>query len=171
MEPPPPLGSVEAITPELDTAVRFSSWYESRKLSRSTAFRLLSISGIEPEKRRVEGSRSPVSFLTDHQKQVMDHLAFELERGKTMAELETRITKAQDVSSPPESPMEEASPAVLVQRLQVLDLAQATGLGLSTAEIAWVLGVRPGSSSFVRGRVRVDRQSRNCWTVQVVDPS
>jgi hypothetical protein len=158
-----------AINPEVDSAVRFSSWYEEKGLSRSTAFRLLSISGIEPEKRRVEGSRSPVSFLSGDQQQKLDFLALELKNGKTLPELESRIVKAQDVSRSPESAPEEApltKPSHLLQRLQALELAQRTGLGLSTAEVSWLLGVRPGSSSFVRGNVVIERQSRNCWTVQ-----
>ena len=157
------------INPEVDTAVRFSTWYEDKGLSRSTAFRLLSISGIEPEKRRVEGSRSPVSFLSGDQQQKLDFLALELKNGKTLPELESRIVKAQGDAKLPDPAPEEApltKPSHLLQRLQALELAQRTGLGLSTAELSWLLGVRPGSSSFVRGNVVVERQARNCWTVQ-----
>jgi len=159
---------MKAITPEVDSAVRFSAWFEGQGLSRSTAFRLLSISGIEPERRRVASSRSPVSFLSAEQQEKLDFLALELKNGKTLPELESRIVKAQaDVKLPDPAP-EEAPPEPyhLLQRLQALELAQRTGLGLSTQEVSWLLGVRPGSSSFVRGNVVIERQSRNCWTVQ-----
>jgi hypothetical protein len=55
--------------------LRLSDWWESRDVPRSTAFRLLKVAGLEPEKVRAEGSRSPVSFLTADQVQVLDALA------------------------------------------------------------------------------------------------
>lgn len=161
---------MEAITPEVDEAVRFSAWYESKGLARSTAFKLLAASGLELERRRVEGSRSPVSFVSSDHRQKLDFLADQLASGKSLAELERRIVKAQDVSTPPE-PTEEpiTKPALLFQRLQALELAQNTGMGLTTNEVAWILGVRPGASSIVRGNVLVEKQARNCWTVSPMD--
>jgi hypothetical protein len=160
---------LEPITPEVDDAVRFSAWYESKGIARSTAFKLLSASGLELERRRVEGSRSPVSFVSSDHRQKLDFLADQLNSGKSLAELERRIVKAQEVSTPPETEEPITKPALLFQRLQALELAQNTGMGLSTAEVAWILGARPGSSSFVRGNVLVERQARNCWTVSPMD--
>lgn len=164
---------MEAITPDIDAAVRFSSWHEEAGLSRSTAFRLLAISGVELEKRRVDGSRAPVSFVTADQRAKLDFLALELKSGKTLPELESRIVKAQTVSGHPETVQDStpdplAKPAQLLQRLQALKLAQETGLGLSTQELAWLIGAKPGSASFVRGKVLVERQARNVWSVQAV---
>lgn len=162
--------ALDAITPEVDDAIRFSAWYESKGLARSTAFKLLALSGLQLERRRVEGSRSPVSFVSVEDQKRLNFLADQLASGKSLSELERRIVKVQDVSIPPE-PAEEpiAKPALLFQRLQALELAQNTGMGLSTAEVAWILGARPGSSSFVRGNVLVERQARNCWTVSPMD--
>lgn len=163
---------MEAITPEVDGAVRFSTWYASKGLARSTAFKLLALSGLELERRRVEGSRSPVSFVSVEDQKRLNFLADQLASGKSLAELEKRIVKVQDVSTPPE-PAEEpiTRPALLFQRLQALELVQATGLGLTTAELSWILGVSPGSgaTSFVRGKVLVEKQARNCWTVSPMD--
>lgn len=160
---------MEAITPEVDGAMRFSSWYAGKGLARSTAFKLLALSGLELERRRVEGSRSPVSFVSSDHRQKLDFLADQLNSGKSLAELERRIVKAQEVSTPPETEEPITKPALLFQRLQALELAQNTGMGLSTAEVAWILGARPGSSSFVRGNVLVERQARNCWTVSPME--
>lgn len=54
--------------------MRLSDWWESRDVPRSTAFRLLKIAGIEPEKVRADGSRSPVSFLNTDQVAALDAL-------------------------------------------------------------------------------------------------
>ena len=57
--------------PETSLAVpdgmRLSDWWTTRDVPRSTAFRLLKIAGLEPEKARVDGSRSPVSSLIPFQ--------------------------------------------------------------------------------------------------------
>lgn len=107
-----------AITPEIDSSVRFSCWYEERGVARSTAFKLLALSGLELEKRRVEGSRSPVSFLSADQQEKLDFLADQLEQGKTMADLETAIKPSRDVSTPIAKPSQDVSaladPAALV---------------------------------------------------------
>ncbi len=153
----------------MDEAIRFSAWYESKGLARSTAFKLLAASGLELERRRVEGSRSPVSFVSSDHQRKLNYLADQLASGKSLAELERHIVKAQAVSTPPETEEPITKPALLFQRLQALELAQNTGMGLSTAEVAWILGARPGSSSFVRGNVLVERQARNCWTVSPME--
>jgi hypothetical protein len=160
---------LDAITPEVDQAIRFSSWYEARGLARSTAFKLLAASGLELERRRVEGSRSPVSFVSADHQQKLDFLADQLASGKSLAELERHIVKAQAVSTPPEPEEPVTKPALLFQRLQALELAQNTGMGLTTSEVAWILGVRPGAASIVRGNVLVEKQARNCWTVSPME--
>ena len=48
---------------------RFSEWHEEMGVSRSMAYQLLKLLEIEPEQRRVPGSKKPASFLTLEQQQ------------------------------------------------------------------------------------------------------
>ncbi|MCT0207845.1 hypothetical protein [Synechococcus sp. CS-1332] len=51
----------------------------------------------------------------------------------------------------------------LRQRLEITDLAIRTGAPLSTAEVAQLMGARPGASVVERGGLRARRLGRNVW--------
>jgi hypothetical protein len=51
----------------------------------------------------------------------------------------------------------------LRQRLELTQLALQTGAPLSTAEVTYLMGVRPGSAEVERGGLRARRVSRNVW--------
>ena len=51
----------------------------------------------------------------------------------------------------------------LRQRLELTDLAVRTGAPLSTAEVTYLLGARPGGESVERGGLQARRLSRNVW--------
>lgn len=51
----------------------------------------------------------------------------------------------------------------LRQRLELTRLAIETGAPLSTAEVTYILGARPGGAHVERGGLRARRLSRNVW--------
>jgi hypothetical protein len=51
----------------------------------------------------------------------------------------------------------------LRNRLELTDLALRTGAPLSTAEITYLMGARPGAAVVERGGLRARRVSRNVW--------
>ena len=53
--------------------------------------------------------------------------------------------------------------AALRQRLELTQLALQTGAPLSTAEVAQLLGARPGAAVIERGGLVARRVSRNVW--------
>ncbi|MFM8967172.1 MAG: hypothetical protein ACKOGI_04325 [Vulcanococcus sp.] len=53
--------------------------------------------------------------------------------------------------------------ASLRQRLELTDLALRTGAPLSTAEVSYLMGARPGAETVERGGLRARRVSRNVW--------
>jgi hypothetical protein len=53
--------------------------------------------------------------------------------------------------------------AQLRQRLELIQLALDTGAPLSTAEVAHLLGARPGAAEVQRGGLRARRLGRNVW--------
>lgn len=68
--------------------LRMSSWWESRGVPRSTAFRLVKLAGIEPIKRKVRGVRVPVTFLDAGQVAQLDAIVDRLNEGETIAQVE-----------------------------------------------------------------------------------
>ena len=53
--------------------------------------------------------------------------------------------------------------AGLRQRLELTQLALETGAPLSTAEVTYLMGARPGAADVERGGLRARRVSRNVW--------
>lgn len=53
--------------------------------------------------------------------------------------------------------------SALRHRLELTDLALRTGAPLTTAEVTYLMGARPGSETVERGGLRAHRVSRNVW--------
>ena len=161
----------ETVQTEID-GVRFTDWYERAGISKSTAFGLLKVAGVEPEKRRVEGSRAPVSFLAGDGLRKMDAILAAHKNGKSVAELSTAIQQARQQYEPPlNDPIEEEAISnedgdTLLKRMQAMQLAIATGFPLTTKELRWIVGVNPGAKEIKRGRIVMTKHARNSWTVQ-----
>jgi hypothetical protein len=149
--------------------MRLSDWWESRAVPRSTAFRLLRIAGIEPEKVRADGSRSPVSFLSQPQVDALDALAAKVKGGASITQLEGALAVHRRPETAPD-PIDEPDatppgPDLLLDRLEAGERALRSGLPLSTSEVAWIIGARPGSATVTRGRIVATRHGRNVWTL------
>jgi hypothetical protein len=150
---------------ELD-AIRLSDWIEATGLSRSTAYELLKLLGIEPEARRVPTSRKPVSHLSAEQIQQLQPWANELASGATLPQIRERLGRNDNVpdTSPKRSEIVPADQLVAAlaaiagqqQQAQPVDplrcaraLAEAAELGvpLSSQELAGVVGMSPATVS------------------------
>lgn len=110
-----------------------------------------------------------MNFLDQEMVAKLDALHAKLREGKTLAQLEGALAAMRQPRSSQAALSDHGHPIPpeeVLHRLQVGDLAMATGLPLSTAEVAWVLGARPGGDVVVRGRVVARRQGRNCWTLE-----
>jgi hypothetical protein len=68
----------------------------------------------------------------------------------------------------PDDPMESDGEVLprLRDRLAALRDAVELGAPLSSAEVALLLGARPGGAEVVRGRIRAVRLRRNLWTLE-----
>jgi hypothetical protein len=171
------MDDAQIVAAEVD-GVRFSDWYEGRGISRSGAFELLKIVGMDQagpmplRARPVPGSQRPVLFIDANQRQVLDAYANDLKDGRvTMAELRRQVgtimapQSSRTVPDDPE-PAEDA-PLPLLDRLQAVALALQTGAPLATSEVRQLLGVWPGSAEVRRGRIVARRHGRNAWTLDV----
>ena len=145
---------------------RLTDWYEHHGISRTTAFALLRAAGIEPAKRRIAGVNKPVSFLAGDQLRAMEALVEQHKQGRSVAELSTAIQKA-----PPERSElvatneadDKATGGSLLERLQALQLAQATGAVITTKEARWVLGRKPAEAE------RIKKVGINAWQLSGKD--
>jgi hypothetical protein len=71
----------------------------------------------------------------------------------------------------PRSAISADSPdaAPFLARLEAADKAIRSGLGLTTNETAWILGVKPGAAVVTRGGITATRTGHNCWRLQSAD--
>ena len=168
-------GALQAIP----DGILFADWIEQQGISKSTAYKWRSELGIKTERRRI-GSRVEV-WLSAGQQALMERYAAELSRGVTTATALERmgITPSESVAlqhqSPPESVAVQWTAPVetdgdrLNARLEAAERAIASGLGLTTAETAWVLGFTPRSSPAARAGVTATKTAWNCWRLTRVE--
>lgn len=158
---------------ELDS-MPLSSWWETRKVARSTAFRLVKLLRMRTGTMRVATSRKPVAALNARQMAQLDVLADRLRNGATLPELEAELETAlvaaggpaETVSDDPGSIHHPVDPDALLARLEAGERAIRSGLPLSTAEVAWLLMARPGGDRVHRGGVEAIRHGRNVWQLK-----
>jgi hypothetical protein len=137
------------------------------------------------------GEREAIAWLEQEQVLVLDQLAQRLANGESLAKLQASIAlvpspgMGQDVSGlDPETSQDvpgqhpETSrdgPGLsghhqelqaLLSRLQAGELAITTRLPLTSAEVALLIGAKPGSPITRRGGVIARRQARNVWTLE-----
>ena len=158
------------ITPTEPDGIRLSEWQVWSGLSRSTLYELLKLLKIEPEGRRVATSRKLVSYLSAAQVQILEQWSAAIKNGATMPQIRERIGSSEivPVTNPiPSETIPGSSQTVqdgdLISRLKAADLAVSSGLGLTTREVAWILGVNPGGAFFTRGGITCTKTGKNCW--------
>ena len=167
------------MAPSADSAaavdgVRLAELVEQLPLSRSSVFELLKALGITTTKGPGPDGRGRVAWVTTADAHRLEDAAHCVHRGDVriadlaggLQRLETPQTAIQTESAPS---ADSADPAPFLARLEAAERAIASGLGLTTAETAWILGVKPGSSPFTRGGITATRTGWNCWRLQSAD--
>lgn len=158
------------LTPTEPDGIRLSDWQIWSGLSRSTLYELLKLLKIEPEGRRVATSRKPVSYLSADQIQILEQWSAAIKNGATMPQIRERIGSSGivPVTNPiPSETIPGSSQTVqdryLISRLKAADLAVCSGLGLTTREVAWIIGVNPGGANITRAGITCIKTGKNCW--------
>ena len=95
--------SVEVLSETVLDGLRLSDWIQQAGISRSAVYELLKVTGIEPEPRKVPGSRKPVSHLTAEQIEVLEPLARQLSDGATMPQIKKQLGQSGTVPNGPGS--------------------------------------------------------------------
>ena len=158
--------------------VRLAELCESLPLSRASVFEVVKALDITTRKGPGPGGRGRVAWVSSADADRISEACHWVDRGEGriadlsqgLQRLPSRQTAAmvpRGGSAPASAPSaESADPAPFLARLQAAERAVRSGLGLTTAEVTWILGVRPGSSPIVRGGIRANRTGWNCWRLE-----
>jgi len=164
-----------APTPSADAAatadgVRLAELCDALPLSRASVFEVVRALNITTVKGPGPGGRGRVSWVSGAEADRIMAAAHAVQRG------EIRIADLSRPTRPPAPTLARRGPAAVsagspdapdagpfLQRLEAAERAIRSGLGLTTAEVAWVLGVRPGGPTVTRGGITATRTGYNCW--------
>jgi hypothetical protein len=152
---------------------RLSSLIERLPLSRGSVFELVRALGIETAKGPGPGGRGRVAWLSAADAVRLEDAAAEVAAGRLrIADAGGALAPSpQRPQTPPILPTEAVSAdsadgAGLLQRIQAAEAAARVGFPLSTAEVAWILGAKPGAPVVARAGLRAERMARNVWRLQ-----
>lgn len=158
--------------------VRLAELVDQLPLSRSSVFELVKALGITTEKGPGPGGKGRVAWVSDADADRLADAANRVHRGEVrIADLAGGLASLQTPATVPGwqpaavSGVSGDSPdaAPFLARLEAAERAISSGLGLTTAETAWILGVKPGSSPVTRGGITATRTGWNCWRLESAD--
>ena len=158
--------------------VRLSELSESLPLSRASVFEVVKALGIITTKGPGPGGRGRVAWVSSadadriaeacHWVNRGDGRIADLSQGLQRRPTQAMVRRGAPAAAPAPS-AESADPAPFRARLQAAERAIRSGLGLTTTETTWILGVKPGASPIVRGGIKATRTGWNCWRLESAD--
>lgn len=170
---PPSPDSADSAAAVVD-GVRLAELTESLPVSRGSVFELIKALGITTNKGPGLDGRGRVAWVSVPDADRLADAAQRVARGEVrIADLasglvsqptpQTLQTGPGAVSAGSPDSADPADPGPFLARLKAAEGAIASGLGLTTAETAWILGVKPGASPVTRGGITAIRTGWNCW--------
>jgi hypothetical protein len=139
--------------------IRLAELIAELPLSRGSVFELLKVLGISTDSGPGPNSKGRVAWVSaDSADRLRD-------AARRVHNKEVRIAPAALSAESADS----ADPAPFLARLEAAERAVASGLGLTTAEVSWILGVNPGAGVVTRGGITATRTARNCWRLESAD--
>lgn len=158
--------------------VQLAELAESLPLSRASVFEVVKALKIKTDKGPGPGGRGRVSWVSSADADRISEACHWVHRGEgRIADLgqglQRRPTQAmvRRGASPAVSPLSADAPDAgpFLARLEAAERAIRSGLGLTTPETAWILGVRPGPSPVVRAGIKATKTGWNCWRLESAD--
>ena len=148
--------------------VRLSELADELPLGRSSLFELIRGLGITTQKGPGAGGKGRVAWVSTKQADLLRESARAVHHGeKRISDFTVAL---ESLRTPPTiskkhllPSTDSTDPAPFLARLKAAEHAVSSGLGLTTAETAWLLGVYPGSSPLTRGGITATRTAKNCW--------
>jgi len=143
--------------------IRLAELADELPVGRSSIFELLKALTITTRKGPGLDGRGRVAWVNDADAKRLKEAA------QAVAAGEKKIADFSSAISTKKAPLKKlvfpvaADAAPFLARLEAAERAVSSGLGLTTAETAWILGVLPGSSPVTRGGLTATRTSKNVW--------
>ena len=154
--------------------IRLTELIAALPLSRGSVFELLKALGISTTPGPGPNSKGRVAWVSADSADRLADAAGRVHRKEVrIADLAGGIQRQPTRQTPQTGPAalsavsaDSADPAPFLARLEAAERAIASGLGLTTAEVSWVLGVTPGAAVVTRGGITATCTARNCWRLQ-----
>ena len=153
---------------------RLAALIEMLPLSRGSVFELIKVLGITTGKGPGPNGKGRVAWLSDRDVEQLSEAAFRVHRGEVriadLAQgLATQQTQPTAITTASADSPDSADPSPFLARLEAAERAVNSGLGLTTAEVSWVLGVKAAASPLTRGGITATRTGWNCWQLITAD--
>jgi hypothetical protein len=151
--------------------IRLSDLMAELPVGRSSVFELIKVLGITTENGPGPGGRGRVAWVSAADADRLRESAWRVKRKEVKISdlaggLQRRQSPQTVIAAASAGSAESADPAPFLARLEAAERAIRSGLGLTTNEAAWILGVRPGSSPLTRGGITATRTGWNCWRLE-----
>jgi len=151
--------------------VRLAELTEALPVSRGSVFELVKALGITTTKGPGADGRGRVAWVSGPDADRLTEAAQWVARGEVrIADLAGGLVNQRTPQTPQTGPgavsapsADSADPAPFLARLEAAERAIRSGLGLTTSETAWILGVKPGGSPITRAGITATRTGWNCW--------
>jgi hypothetical protein len=167
---------MELSTVSVDSAasvdgIRLADLAEELPVGRSSLFELLKALTIATAKGPGPDGKGRVAWVSSADADRLRAAAHSVNKGeRKIADFAAQHTVSlsslrtpQTLKKSPAASTDSPDAAPFLARLEAAERAVSSGLGLTTAETAWILGVLPGSSPVTRGGITATRTSKNCW--------
>ncbi len=154
--------------------IRLTELVEELPLSRSSVFELLKVLKITTDTGPGPTGKGRVAWVSAEDADTIRAAATrvknkEIRIADLAIGLQRRQTPQTAISTGSAMSADSPDAAPFLARLEAADKAIRSGLGLTTDETAWILGVKPGSAVVTRGGITATRTARNCWRLQSAD--
>ena len=154
----------------IPAGLRLSDWIDGAPIGKTATYELLKALGITPAKVKLPGGSAAVSVLSEAEADRMDAAASAVASGLPISSLAGALassprTTATAANVAADLEPEALGPELLLARLEAGERAVRSGLPLTTTEVSWILGARPGAATVTRGRIVATRHGRNVWTL------
>lgn len=154
--------------------VRLAELVSALPLSRQSVFEVVRALGIVTAKGPGPDGRGRVAWVSSADADRISEAAHRVHRGEVRIAdlavgLQRQPTRPTLATLPAAGSPDAPDPAPFLARLEAAERAIRSGLGLSTLEVSWILGVKPACSPVTRGGIRAVRTGWNCWRLQSTD--
>ena len=147
--------------------VQLSELIPTLPLARSSIFEIMKAMNIKSTKGPGPGGANRVAWLSSKDAELLTSAAHCVSRGEyRIADLAGSLAKRKKQATALTASSDSADtndPAAFISRLEAAERAISSGLGLTTKEVAWILGINPIGAAITRGGITCTRTAKNCW--------